>query len=224
MSNISRLQDQYVGTNIEDFIVRVNQYVDETVGSLINNFYSNVFNLDTATSYGLDVWGKLLNFPRILGKKDDPSNTLTLEDDQYRIILMLIAIQMGKEPTIDNINENVARIFSILNIQSHIVDKQDMTFVTYAFTSAIPQWLYFVFNNYQILPRPMGVNIEITEDIVGWFGFEGQYDENGYNMFNFYHAMFKGDDEMNEFFGLEGQDLGNFRKSYFANNNEVENG
>ena len=32
----------------------------------IQNFYDNIFNIQTANSYGLDVWGQILNVPRQL--------------------------------------------------------------------------------------------------------------------------------------------------------------
>ena len=38
-----------------------------SIDDFLNSFYDNVWNLDTANSYGLDVWGKIVDLPRTLG-------------------------------------------------------------------------------------------------------------------------------------------------------------
>ena len=51
-------------------------------------FYDNVFNVLTAKGWGLDVWGNIVGVTRNIPSHADPTVTLTLDDDNYRKLIL----------------------------------------------------------------------------------------------------------------------------------------
>ena len=87
---ISNIQDQYKNTNIETLINGLADLYDKLITQPLNDFYNNIYNLDTASGIGLDLWGEKLNFPRTIKYIDETSekeSSVTLEDDEYRLVL-----------------------------------------------------------------------------------------------------------------------------------------
>lgn len=60
----------------------------------IDTFYDNVFNIFTATSYGLNIWGDIVNISRIIDVTNDDGSvsSVTLEDDDYRALILYKAL------------------------------------------------------------------------------------------------------------------------------------
>lgn len=50
--------------SLRSLINQKQSWYKRNVTDFILNFFKNIFNLKTATDFGLSVWGKLLNFPR----------------------------------------------------------------------------------------------------------------------------------------------------------------
>src|SRR4051812_42839886 len=56
---------QYANSPILDTLVQnINESIDPTVN--IDAFFDNMWNIDTAIGYGLDVWGRILGVSRTL--------------------------------------------------------------------------------------------------------------------------------------------------------------
>lgn len=179
---IKYIEDQYRNTNIETFGNNLEELFNKIIIKPIDDFYTDCYNLDTAKGEGLDKWGELLDFPRYIKNYIGSEPFYRLEDDQYRKILKIKAIQRRGNVTIGEINTYMDALFKTTQGSAYIIDPQDMTFVTYVFDYQIESWLWFVFNNYDILPRPGGVGAKVTENVLFPFAFEGQAESNFYNV------------------------------------------
>ena len=51
-----------------------------------NDFYTKIWNIETATKIGLDIWGAIVNIPRNL---DTDEGIYSLNDEQYRKVILL---------------------------------------------------------------------------------------------------------------------------------------
>lgn len=57
-------------TRLQKLITEKQKWYKQNVSDFIINFFNNVFNLKTANDFGLNIWGKILSFPRqILPKR-----------------------------------------------------------------------------------------------------------------------------------------------------------
>ena len=56
---------QYVGSSkLIDWLLLMKAEI--SIDKFLDDFHDNVWNLDTANSYGLDIWGKIVDLPRTL--------------------------------------------------------------------------------------------------------------------------------------------------------------
>ena len=178
--------EMYKNTTVEKLTNGLVGLFDTLVIKEVDNYKNLFYNIDTANSEGLDLWGQFLKFPRYVTTDEGYER---LEDAQYRIILKAKALQMTRPPTINGINKSINDIFGVLDITCYILDTQDMSFVTYVFIDLLPDWLRNIFKKYDILPRPAGVGIAISEAERRYIGFFGQ-NSNGTNISNFTKVNF----------------------------------
>lgn len=152
-SLVQACQDEFDG-NVQDFW---------------DNFYTNIFNLDTANSFGLAVWGICLGVER--PKYEYQGQEYLYSDDMYRLFLKAQSIIFSNNGSIAQFNKYMNLLFP--NKPIKINDNLDMTIrVVFYYTPTAEEW--FVINNPDFLPRPSGVEIElviIAPDKV--FGFDG---------------------------------------------------
>ena len=80
-------------TSLLTIIEAWNQCLDPV--GLINNWYSWLWNIDTARGYGLDVWGRIVGATRNLTIPGygicygvEESETLSLTDDEFRSVIL----------------------------------------------------------------------------------------------------------------------------------------
>lgn len=220
--SLNNLQSQYVETNIETLLNGLNDIFIKYTGKPVEDFFYNIYDLSTAAGIGLDLWGVILNFPRVIkfSSEENPEvSTKTLTDDEYRLILKLLALQTKTNMTISEINKHLMDLFSLYNTRAYCQDRQDMTYVNYVFEWKIPDWLKSAFNNYELLPHPQGVGVKYEEALAAIIGFEGQ------NLTNFYRAIFNKEESLEySIMGFEGQYLGIFYNSIFIDENKNEEG
>lgn len=147
----------------------------KNVTNFIKNYFWNIFNIDTANTFGLNIWGKLLNLQREVVFVGGQNHYLT--DNQYRFLLKgEIAKFHMKHLSVEEINRYLRIICNSLdNEQNFVVDNLDMT-MTYNIQKnfgSVHQEIIQLFNYYDFLPRPSGVAINIVLDYSGYFGFYG---------------------------------------------------
>lgn len=169
------------------------------------DWYRDVFDLRTANDFGLSVWAIILDLPLLVlvegsGNRPvfgfDPYNlnynngnfgrdfdaALSLTTEQRRLALRLRYYQLVSRGTIPETNAFLAELFG--NEGSvYVLDGLDMT-ATYVFTYAPNPNVLYVLTQFDLLPRPAGVEVNIRVNPADSFGFAPYYQnyENG----NFY--------------------------------------
>lgn len=149
---------------------------------LVDYFYDNVWNVQTATGWGLDVWGrivgvnrtvtapvtKFLGFEEATAFSADPFNqsplysgvtavqNYTLSDDTYRQLVMAKAAANIWDGSIPGLNSILRILFP--GQQAYVTDGLDMS-MTFTFGFALSPVQQTIIINSGILPRPAGVSV-----------------------------------------------------------------
>lgn len=168
-ANSPRLMDW-----VANFAVAIDQNTD------LDSFYDLLWNIQTCSGYGLDVWGRIVVINRTLkvttrffgyeeGLPDfDPFNTspfytggptqasFTLGDDAYRLLIIAKAAANISYGSIPAINHILDLLFP--NRLSYIQDNQDLT-MTYVFDWNPSPVELAIIETSNVLPRIMGVRV-----------------------------------------------------------------
>lgn len=160
------------------------------------NWLYNVFDLRTANQFGLAVWGIILglhlyvNLPPVEksnfgfsgsgGSNFDNSNfsnsngtSVLLSVDTQRRALQLRYAQLTGSGTVPEINRALKYIFGDLG-RAYLIDYGNMT-QQYIFMFPLTADLTYLFNNYDILPRPAGVRTTYVNGNTKYFGFNSPH-------------------------------------------------
>jgi len=165
------------------------------------DWYTDVFNLDTANEFGLDVWAIILDIrvnwelPRTerrawgfgqfrdnfnngnFGRSQDEVYQLTIE--QRRLILKLRYYQLVARGSVTEFNEVMSRLF---DQPVYALDGLDMTY-TCVFTNPLPPDQQLVIDNFDLLIRPAGVKRKTRIlNVVPWGFGAGRNNFNNGNM------------------------------------------
>lgn len=134
-----------------------------------NDFYTNIFNIDTANTFGLSVWGILLGVERPTYESGGVIHYYS--DDMYRLFLKSRILMFQMDGSIYKINQYINYLFP--NKPIYVIDNYNMTIsITFYYTPTSEEWQ--LLNNPDFLPRPSGVKIELkTIDPTKIFGFYG---------------------------------------------------
>lgn len=134
------------------------------------DWYDNVFNLDTANDFGLSVWGEILDFSRNVTAKDGSQHYLTTE--QYRLILKGQILRFGMGATAPEINNWLATVFAGQGA-AYCLDSYDMTAIPFVLRSDPSDEIKWLLGNIDFFPRPAGVGYEVRIVPNTIFGFNG---------------------------------------------------
>lgn len=153
----------------------------QNVTNFIRDFFWNIFNLDTATEFGLTIWGKMLGLDRNVVFIGGQSHYLTTE--QYRFLLKGQVLKFNmKNVSVPEINNYLRVIFNEQdNSEAFVRDNHDMS-LTYVITKNMGIYneeITQLLNYYDFLPRPAGVRINVVLNYNGYFGFEGAGENRG---------------------------------------------
>lgn len=143
------------------------------------SWYDDVFNLQTANEFGLGVWGVILGIPLSIGQPgtgdrpvwgfgvhNRPFNRggfgrgsdgvagLTLE--QKRLVLRLRYYQIVSDGSIPFANYTLREVFGY----GYALDGLNMT-MTYVFPAELSSAVRLVLEEFDLLPRPAGVKVNI---------------------------------------------------------------
>lgn len=167
-------------------------YAEEQEG-FWTDWLRDVFDLTTANDFGLSVWGIILGVPLSYGIPSsgprpvfgfgqynlnfnngnfgrDASGVAGLTIDQKRLVLRLRYFQLTSDGTVPHINFVLREVFG----SGYVVDRQDMT-ASYIFPAALPSPVVTILREFDLLPRPAGVGINIQIDPANVFGFDPFY-------------------------------------------------
>lgn len=168
------------------------------------SWYRDVFNLETANAFGLSVWSRILGLPlevRIEGSRSkdafgfgsshqnfgngnfarDQSGEQALSSEQSRIALKMRYFQLVSRGSVTEINEFLHALFGSEG-SVFVLDSGDMS-ATYFFSFTPSSQLRFIFEKYDLLPRPAGVGVRYLVEVKDSFGF-------GPNHLNFNNGSF----------------------------------
>lgn len=192
--------------NIKALLTAKQDVWDEDFTGFWNDFYTNIFNLKTATSFGLAVWAIILgapisytitaggqpswgfgtnhvnftngNFSSVAGS----NSTYNLSEETARVILQLQYFKLTGTCTVPAINRMLQYIFAENYGQAYVNDGLAMDQV-YIFKFVPPSDMQFAFNNFDVLPRPAGVLSSWETYIEAPWGFNS--DASNFNNSNF---------------------------------------
>lgn len=155
---------------LKSLILSKEQWYQTHQAQFWQDWYDNVFNLDTANDFGLSVWGQILNFSRNVKAKDGSLHYLTTE--QYRLILKGQLVKFGMGATAPEINRWLSVVFSG-KTSAFCLDSYDMTAIPFILLSVPTPEISWLLGNIDFFPRPAGVGYQIRIVPNDTFGFYG---------------------------------------------------
>ncbi len=164
-----------------------------------DDWYTDVFNLNTLNDFGCSVWAIILGINFITQIEPDLSRggwgfgpygknffdgnfgasstqVIELTTAQKRLVLKLRYFQLISRGTVPETNKFLADLFGKGN--AWVEDNLDMTITV--FIKKPDTETLFILNNYDLLPRPAGVGLTISIFVRNGWGF-GPYALNFYN-------------------------------------------
>lgn len=169
---------------INALIDNFNQYIDPAAD--FDSFYANIWNLQSAVGWGLDVWGDILCVGRTVqistggvyfgsaesttgvGFGQGPfysfqplTENFELTDDAFRLLLQAKAMTNVCDGSIPAINQILLTLFPGRG-DIYCTDGQNMT-MTYTSTFVLQPWELAVLEQPGILPRPTGVLATVVQ-------------------------------------------------------------
>lgn len=124
----------------------------------IENFYNDIFNIQTANTYGLNIWGERLNISRRLKVNGE---TIELEDKYYRFLLLVKAMSNISNCTVPNLEEILNFLFQDRG-KVYVFDTGIMT-MKYTFNFYLDAMEKAILDLPGIPPKPTGVGLTIVE-------------------------------------------------------------
>lgn len=170
---------------IRGIIEGFNSYIDPSAD--LDLFYDQVWNIDTAVGWGLDVWGRILVVSRALqittsgyfgfsgpdGMSGDSFDTLPmynsgplttnydLTDDAYRVLLIAKAAFNICDGSIMAINAILRELFGASGA-AYVTDGLNMT-MTYTFKFNLSPVDFAIVSQSGAIPRPTGVSVSVVQ-------------------------------------------------------------
>lgn len=166
-------------------------FMDDNVEKFFDDFNKDVLNIETANTFGLGVWGALLQVPRPVYTVD--GHQVTFTDTQYRLLLRARIYLLTFDGSAKALNEFFHILFPDLAVT--IKDNGDMTADISVLNEVDPEIAILFQHPYveTFLPRPSGVGYNMTTGGTDWsevLGFEGQTDPDGNPLGNFDSGVF----------------------------------
>lgn len=118
-----------------------------TLASQIETAFNDVrysYDIDTNEGQALDVIGNIVDISRV-----------DANDEVYRLLLRAKIAKNNSDATLDSIVTAVQFVTGIQDVS--VNDREDMTF-TVEFADPLTEQQRNIFNQYDLLPRPQGVN------------------------------------------------------------------
>lgn len=178
--------------NLQGLLEDKQSWLDANVRDFWDNWYTDVYDLRTANDFGLQVWAIILgmkftlaeNVPTLIfGFNPNaknfsngaflPTGEAVLTTEQKRTILQLRFRQLTSNATIDEMQRAVSQIIP----NAIVIDNLDMSVVLSLPTIPDSTMLY-ILDNYDVIPRPAGVQIDRRFGYAQWFSFAGQGGQN----------------------------------------------
>lgn len=191
---IDTIASQYANSpTITTLIDAMNQYIDPSVD--LAQFYSVVWNVETAQGFGLDIWGRIVNVSRVLqipgsllyfGYNEQPeaqpfneapfydgppdTEAFTLSDDAYRTLILTKALANISAATAPSLNRLLSGLFAGRG-RTYVLDLGGMA-MEFRFEFELQPFEKAILTQSGAIPRPAAVQAHITQfDVATTFGF-----------------------------------------------------
>lgn len=165
-------------------------------------WHRDVFNVDTANDFGLEVWSRILNISAGVsfepqeekrafgfgvnranfsggnfGSRDGGYVGFTTE--QKRLLIKARVFALTKSPTVTNINDFLKNNLWKGDSKAYVTDSFDMTYALYTFNYQPDANMIFLIENADFLPRPSCV--ELAYRVIGKRSFGVGANRNNFN-------------------------------------------
>lgn len=148
-------QDSFYHINVKEFF---------------DSFLTDIFNINTATTFGLNLWGMTLGIPRPIWT-DSQGVERVYSDEQYRTLIKGRLLLMQSNCSIHDFNAYLNYLFPGKNVFT--IDYNDMSISLIFFYSPTEEERAVILQE-GFLPRPAGVEIKyIIVPPAETFGFYG---------------------------------------------------
>ncbi|EPN9328448.1 DUF2612 domain-containing protein [Cronobacter sakazakii] len=184
-------------TKLLSIIDTFNQAI--SLDDFTDEFITKVWDLTTNETFGLDIWGKIVGIGRYItapidsgsfgfseadnGASDYPlpfndspfyagvqeTTSVRLADDAYRTLILCKAFSNISIATIPDINKFLKMLFSGRG-RAYCVNYRDMT-IGITFEFALAPHEESILTNYDVVPIPSGVQLNISQVVPPYFGF-----------------------------------------------------
>ena len=172
-----------------------------------DSFYSRIYNIMTAGTYGLNIWGTILNIPRqITTEKGEVSY---LNNELYRFLLLLKAMSNISNCTIPNLEDIFNELFKDRGTVK-IFDIGTME-MKYIFDFYLTDEEKAILKLDGVPPKPTGVKINYKQIPSDCFGFH----DTGYMPFN--QGTFRNEHFLPDTTSVEKQLFGGTSKKEYDN-------
>ncbi len=151
-----------------------------------NTWYTNIWNVNSAVGYGLDLWG------RVVGVTRNIAPDLALEDFPFRAYIMARALSNISNSSIPAMNKLIYSLFGAANsvgnptstpIRCYVLNNLNMS-VSFVFEEALNPAIAALLRNTDALNRPAGVQAILVQYIPGYtFGFDNGWQTFGEGSF-----------------------------------------
>jgi hypothetical protein len=179
---------QYANSDIlTTLITDFNQYLDPTL--LTDNFYDQIYNVDTAVGYGLDLWGRRVGVSRTLTittalffgfEQQSPTvdtfgpggtspfysgvpatDNFQLTDAAFRTLIFAKMLTNISDGSTASINRLLMNLFPERG-NVYVVDGGDMT-MQYVFLFTLTPVEAAIVASSGVLPKPVGVSATVVQ-------------------------------------------------------------
>lgn len=180
--------------NLQGILHKKADWYEKNQTEFWQDWIVNVFDLRTANQFGLSVWGIILGLPLYVNTPPDISqpawgfggfngavnfdngnfvnqsgSSYVLPIETQRIALQLRYLQLTSSGTVPEINRALKWIFRDRGA-CYLIDYHNMS-QEYVFKFPLTADLIYLFDNYDILPRPAGVMSRYIDATETHFGF-----------------------------------------------------
>lgn len=175
----------------------INYHTEYFSATWVDEFYDVVWNIDTASGFGLDIWGRIvglesgrratINTTNYLGFKTEAvsqswkpfgsgvfydggafGGEFEFQDDAFRVVILAKAFSNISDMTIPSLNRMLQQIFAGRG-RCYVRDIGDMQ-IQYVFGFPLASWERWIFQSAAV-PGPGGVLVSIAVIPEDTFGF-----------------------------------------------------
>lgn len=162
----------------------------------VDEFYSNIWNIDTAQGFGLDIWGLIVVIGRnieitesnffgfstaptrswlpfnqgVFYNGEKSTSVFRLSDTAYRALILAKALSNISATDIPSLNRALRELFP--NRGNSYVKQAGTMAIEYVFEFFLEPWETSVVRFSEALPRPAGVSVSVTDENDSFSRFE----------------------------------------------------